>query len=249
MTVDFRISTQCNHLVFQTLTLQGSSPDYWADLDYKCNANLSTIHIFDANVATPEELFGMQGVGISNIYVDPSNKKIVFGAYPVDAGMNFPNPDSRHVPSDLYFCSYIAQKSECPKCNSTDRVSDIEIDATGRIATVTGTDKIRQQILKALMTIQGSNLYDVGYGSIADSMVGQKMDAYSAASLQFSILNCLNNLSQTQKDNNLPSNETIASISDISAVADVDNPLKVNIVVTIMTQDYQQVSTSMSMRL
>jgi hypothetical protein len=244
--IDFALYNVCDHKVFEELDIEGISPNYYADLKYLCNPNTSLIKIFDANKATSEELFSMQGVGISNFYVDASNKKIIFGRYPIEAGTNFPDVNELHVPSDKYFCSYIAQKSECPKCNGSGTVKDIYIDRIGRIATISGKNKVSQQILKALMTLQGTNLYDESYGSVASNLIGTKIDSYIAASLQFSILDCLTKLMETQQANNLPDDETISSISDVNAERDSIDPRKININITVMLQSYERNTTSLT---
>ena len=246
--IDLKLLNVCDHKITQSLDIEGMSPNYFSDLEYECNPNLTTIKIFNSNTATAIELFSLQGVGISNFYVDSSNQRIVFGRYDVNAGMNFPDPDSAHIPADKYICSYVARTATCPKCKGKKITNDVFIDNTGRISEISGVNKVRQQILKILTTTQGNNIYDSSFGSIANNLIGTKMDAFAAASLQFSLLDALNNLIQIQQANNLPDNETIHSISDINATQDSADPRKINIIITVMLKSFEQLSTSVSMQ-
>ena len=253
MSIDFNLLNSCDHKYMQIIEIEGSSPSYFADLDFTCNPNLSTITILDGNTCSEEALFGMNNStfeGITNFYIDPStNKRILFGAYPVDSGMVFPNPDSRHVPSDKYFCSYIVKTEECPKCIGSKIVQDISIDATGRISTISGSEKIKQQIRKIIMTLSGNSLYDSAYGSTLQSLIGQKLNAYTAANLQFSVLDSINHLIDLQNASNLPPEETIKSISNIEAVQDANDPRKININIIVISQNYEEISTSISLKI
>ena len=250
--IDAKWQNPCDHRMVEQITLEGSSPSYWGELSYLCNPNLSTICVMDANVVDSTSLFGLNPSdpeGISNFYIDPSNQKIVFGAYPVDSGTNFPNPNVDHVPADVYFVSYIAQTANCPKCGGTKIVKDMFLDNLGRIATISGPAKVQQQILKALLTIQGLNIYDPSYGSLLETMVGSRVDSYMVATLNFSILDCLTNLSKNQQANNLPANETITAISSVNATLAPSDPriILVSIVCTLASSE--TVSTNLPITL
>ena len=252
MTIDAKWQNPCDHRYVQEITLEGSSPNYFADLDYLANSNLSTVCVMDANVVSPTALFGMNPSsleGITNFYISADNTQIIFGAYPVAASQNFPNPNENHVPADKYFCSYIAQTANCPKCGGTKIVKDMFLDNLGRISTVSGPQKVQQQILKALLTIQGLNIYDPGYGSLLETMVGSRVDSYMVATLNFSILDCLTNLSKNQQANNLPANETITAISSVNATLAPSDPriILVSIVCTLASSE--TVSTNLPITL
>lgn len=249
--LDFALLNTCDHRFIEEIDIEGISPDYYASLTYEANPNLSTIAIIDANKSSITAIYAMNnstGEGISNFYLDASNKVIVFGRYPVDAGMNFPDPNIDHMPADKYFCAYLVKTSECPKCSGSKIVKDIFIDNTGRIATVSGTEKLRQQIQKILLTLSGNNLYDTSYGSTLQSVIGQKINKYQAAQLQFTILDSLNHLQSIQYANNVPSNEQIKSISQIDAIRDSVDPRQINIYITVLTASYEEVTTSIKMQ-
>ena len=248
--IDFSILNPCDHLYMQEISIEGISPSYWASLDFTCNPNLSTITILDGNDCSVESLFAMRNVNgeaITNFYIDTDNKTIRFGAYPVDAGMNYPNPNSLHIPHDKYFCSYLVQTAFCPKCRGTKIVADLAFDAVGRLITISGKEKVKQQIRKILETLSGNNLYDTAYGSTMQSLIGQKLNAYTSANLNFSILDSINHLIDLQNAANVPPDEQIASISNISAVRNANEPRQIDITINVMTKSYENVSTNVSL--
>lgn len=244
--IDFKLYSTCDHQYFEELTIEGSSPNYYADLTYESNRNIDTTSILSFNHACNIDLFAMNGEGISNFYFS-SGTQINFGVYPVDAGMQFPDPNPDYIPQNTYYCSYTVRESQCPKCKGTKRYNDVHIDNTGRIETVTSANKIRQQILKCLQTLAGNNIYDDAYGSITSDLIGSRIDAYATASLQFSILDAINHLIDIQIDNNVPDTERITSIANIKAERDLVDPRRINIVISVRTANYETVSTSIIM--
>lgn len=248
MTKDSKLYNFCDHRVIQTLTIDGISPDYTSQLDYIANPNLNLITILDVNGVSDTQLYSMTGNGITNFYINSTGTEIVFGRYAVTPSMIYPDPNPDYTPLNNYWCAYTALKSSCPKCLGTGSTFDITYDGAGRVITLEGHDKVKQQVIKALLTQVGANTFDENYGSQLSGAIGSKIDAYLAAQLNFSVLNCINDLIDIQNTQDLPDNERIYSVSDITAVQSAEDPRKVEITVILMLADYEQISSSIIMQ-
>ena len=103
----------------------------------------------------------------------------------------------------------------CPRCNGTNVVKDIFITDSGNAKYVTEDNKIKQRVLKALMTPLGSSPYDVTFGSELNSLIGQPITENLRITLQKTIVNAVQNLIDNQ-DASLDSKERINAIQGIT---------------------------------
>lgn len=247
--IDFALYGTCEHKVQEILTIDGVSPGFTSDLTYTSSGNKNYISIVNLVEFDGLCLFSTSFPGITNYTLSSDRKTIQFGAlYPVDSGMLFPDPNTAYLPLNKYFCTYNTTLGDCPSCKGTKNDFDIHFDNAGRIISLEGHDKVRQQLIKALLTIKGTNLFDEIYGSVLNESIGSKIDSYLAAKLQFSILDCVNHLIDLQADQGLPDDERITSVSDVSALVSKIDPRIIELKVTVLCADYQEVNTSMVVR-
>lgn len=116
---------------------------------------------------------------------------------------------------------------------------DIDLDVNGRLVKIEGNDKIRQQVLKALVTQVGSNSIFPGYGSNLSSVIGQKFDTLAEFKLHNSVQQAIRFLIQEQlQQANLPLNETILGILNIQVGQDRIDPRIIRVVITVQTGDF-----------
>lgn len=129
------------------------------------------------------------------------------------------NPDPTLIPANKYLVDFTAIPEKCPRCNGTSVIKDIHLDNTGRAAYVQGSEKIKQRVLKALMTPLGTSPYDVTFGSELDALIGQTITESLRISMQKTIVNAVQNLIDNQ-DIALTDKERINAIQGIT----IDTP-------------------------
>lgn len=246
---DFRLSNNCSHEVSETIEIQGISPNFFSDLTYVSNGTLTHVVVSEFSATDGLTNFNASVDGITNFAFSNDNTQIIFGTYPVDSGMNFPDPNLAYVPLKVYSCTYTTRLSDCPKCQRTRLVHDINFDQTKKLYTIQGREKVVQQILKILMTLPNAHLYDVNYSCTLSDLIGKKIDPYLAAKLQQSIQDAVQHLIELQNTQDLPPNEQILSISSITAKKSSEDPRLIKIEVIVTTADYARVSTSVSLRI
>lgn len=123
------------------------------------------------------------------------------------------NPDL--VPKNTYLLDAYADPKHCPRCFGTDVIKDININKQGKLEKVQGKNKIKQRVLKALMTPLGAQPYNETFGSELNTMVGQAISETTRIVLQKTIINCVNNLILEQPED-LEPEERIRSILGIT---------------------------------
>lgn len=124
----------------------------------------------------------------------------------------------------------------------------------GDLQTITGTNKLVQDIIKICLTPAGANIYQPFYGSfITKTLIGSVLDAditdaIAKNQLQNSIDN-LKKLQQLQVLNtlqNVTPDEQIAGIQGISVNRDTIDLRQYNISVSVLSRAFQQVPISFS---
>lgn len=244
--IDMKLQNACNHKIYQLITIEGISPNYYTQLDYIPNQQRQGVYVGEYTNENDIETFALQGNGITNWQYDSSEPTKI----------NFPyNPDLPSVdgnielqPKPIYVMSYYALASNCPKCNNTHINSDIDFNEIGKIKEVTGYGKVKQQLVKILLTVIGDNLYDSEYGSQISNSIGQKFTSYMAANIQYSIYRAVQHLIKIQQENLLPDNETIVELSNIK-VEQTSDVRALRLSISVVTADYQEVSTGLKFNL
>ena len=132
---------------------------------------------------------------------------------------------------------------------------DISLNKDGSITTVIGNDKLRQDILKILLTDLGSNKYHKRYGSYIGRLnIGDISDnMLISLDLERSAMNAVKNLMVLQrfqaKRQGLSPGEIIVDINNISVTRDDLDPRLYNVTVSVMTREITDFTTSLSVRI
>lgn len=113
--------------------------------------------------------------------------------------------------------------------------NDIQFDSFGLINTITGTGKLAQAALKALLTDLGTHAEDTLYGSSLYQYLGMKNGQEMYSNITNGIANCLREYNALNMDNN-ESDEFIESITGINIYSDANDPRKVTIKVSITAE-------------
>jgi len=132
---------------------------------------------------------------------------------------------------------------------------DISLNRDGSITTVIGNNKLRQDILKILLTDLGSNKYHKRYGSYIGRLnIGDVSDnMLISLDLERSAMNAVKNLMALQrfqaKKQGLNPGEIIVDINYVSVTRDELDPRLYNITVSVMTREITDFTTSLSVRI
>jgi phage baseplate assembly protein W len=132
---------------------------------------------------------------------------------------------------------------------------DISLNNDGSMTTVVGNGKLRQDILKILLTDLGSNKYHKRYGSYIGKLnIGDVADArIISLDLEKSARNAIKNLMALQRAQSrrqdLSPGEIIIDINDVTVERDELDPRLYNISVSVMTREITDLATSLSIRI
>ena len=132
---------------------------------------------------------------------------------------------------------------------------DIKINADGSMKTVTGNPKLRQDILKILLTSLGDNKFHPKYGShIGALQIGHYADnKLISLDLEASARTAVRNLMSLQRSQSrrqtLNPGEIIIDILDISVARDEVDPRLYNIFLSVLTQDLTEVRNAVTIRI
>lgn len=132
---------------------------------------------------------------------------------------------------------------------------DIKIGSSGSVKTVNGNSKLRQDIIKILLTELGDNKYHPKYGSYIGSLqIGHFADSkLMSLDLESSARTSVRNLMSLQRSQarrqNLSPGEIIVDIVDISVIRDDVDPRLYNIFVSVLTQELTEVRENITVRI
>ena len=132
---------------------------------------------------------------------------------------------------------------------------DISLNKDGSVTAVVGNNKLRQDILKILLTDLGSNRYHKIYGSYIGRLnIGDISDnKLISLDLERSARNAIKNLMALQrfqsKKQALSPGEIIVDINNISVERDTLDPRLYNVTVSVMTREITDFTTSLSVRI
>ena len=132
---------------------------------------------------------------------------------------------------------------------------DIVIDPNGSLSTVFGNSKIRQDIIKILLTRNGENRFHPRYGSDLGALkIGEVSDEKMLElDLQRSVEDAIKYLMSLQsyqsKKQVLSSGEIISAIRGISSDRDSEDPRLYNIYISVLTQKLDIVEEVITIRI
>jgi len=132
---------------------------------------------------------------------------------------------------------------------------DISLNNDGSLTTVVGNNKLRQDILKILLTDFGSNKYHKRYGSYIGRLnIGDVADSQIISlDLERSARNAVKNLMALQRAQSarqgLSPGEIIVDINSVTVERDELDPRLYNVSVSVLTRELTDLTTSLSVRI
>jgi hypothetical protein len=145
----------------------------------------------NAQLVGPNALIGI------NDYIFVNETTILFGLTPAPGKRQIDVTEGK-IPAEKYLIDYTANPAGCCRCGGTGIVRDINIDNVGKAVYVTGKSKIKQRIIKCLLTTLGTSPYDVRFGSELQNLVGQSITDEIKITLQKTIVQAVTYLIQNQ---------------------------------------------------
>jgi len=128
---------------------------------------------------------------------------------------------------------------------------DLVIGPNADLDIVTGEDKLKQDILKILLTPAGSNVFFPWYGSyISSNLIGENLPVSFIENMaQSQIQNSLDNLIRMQKEQmksgqNVSASELLAAVKYISVNRNDIDPTMFSISVDVVNRAFKTVSSS-----
>ena len=122
-----------------------------------------------------------------------------------------------------------------------DQSNDLQVNTVGDLFTVSGAQKLAQDINKILLTVQGTNTFFPLYGTNLQNYIGQKINDQSVVSnIRTEVVNAMNVLNFIRQG--APANE-IPDILQYLAVNQSD-PLTITITLTVISVAGESVTTS-----
>tara|TARA_B100001029_G_C14989453_1_gene411116 strand:+ start:259 stop:690 length:432 start_codon:yes stop_codon:yes gene_type:complete len=132
---------------------------------------------------------------------------------------------------------------------------DVKIRPNGSVETVSGNAKLKQDIIKILLTNFGENKFHPKYGSHVGALkIGHHADSRLAAiDVESSARNAVRNLVSLQRAQArrqaLTPGEVIVDILDVRASRDNSDPRIYNVFISVLTQELTEVSSTVSVRI
>jgi phage baseplate assembly protein W len=132
---------------------------------------------------------------------------------------------------------------------------DLKINTDGTVSSVTGNSKLRQDILKILLTDLGDNKFHPKYGShVGKLQVGSHADdKLISLDITSSARSAIRNLMSLQRAQarrqSLSPGEIIIDILNLEVTRDKVDPRLYNIFVSVLTQELDRVESSVTVRI
>jgi phage baseplate assembly protein W len=132
---------------------------------------------------------------------------------------------------------------------------DLKINADGTLSTVAGNSKLRQDILKILLTSLGDNKFHPKYGShVGKLQIGSYVDErIISLDIESSARTALRNLMSLQRSQSrrqsLSPGETIVDILGLEVTRDKADPRLYNIFISVATQSLDKIESSITVRI
>ena len=131
---------------------------------------------------------------------------------------------------------------------------DIAIDSTGDVALVTDNNKLKQDIIKIMLTKLGENKYHPQYGSKVGSLeIGhipdkELLELDLKVSADAAIRKLMSLQREQSKTQYVSAGETIAGIQNISVLQDDQDPRQYQITVSILTRKLTIIEETFSLQ-
>lgn len=132
---------------------------------------------------------------------------------------------------------------------------DLKLTQEGTLETVTKNSKLRQDIVKMLLTKKGSFKYHKEYGSelgiiSTDNHMGEEFIESKVEQTIYEGISKLINLQKIQAQRQILSPaEMILSIKGVRVERDIGDPRLYNVFISVITQQLSEISESITVRL
>ena len=131
---------------------------------------------------------------------------------------------------------------------------DLQLNPDGTASIASGNQKLRQDILKILLTSFGDNKYHPGYGSNLSMLeIGSSDIVITENEIKSSVISSINTLMSMQRSQakyqTLYPSEVIVSILDVQVGRDSLDPRMYNLRISILTQQLTEVFDNITIRL
>lgn len=132
---------------------------------------------------------------------------------------------------------------------------DLSLNSSGMIEPVVGNAKLRQDILKILVTDSGSNPFHPSYGSYLGKLKigGIVDDRIINLDIEKSVRNAVNYLMQLQRSQSqrqsLSAGEVVAELLNVEVSRDENDPRAYNVFVSVLTGELTELSTSLAVKI
>jgi len=239
MTKELSLDAICNHRIVERIEIEGTYPNTYAVLSCNVNKDKTQVKIFEISRTSELELYNYQGIGCTNW--DFSGDNIIAFNTRTGDKTYIPNNDIRLTPQEVWIAVYSALPTSCTKCNGTKKNKDISFDGLQRIKTLGGINKVRQEIIKILLTIKGSDIFDSSFGSTLSSTIGQKLTDAKIAEMVFSINSAIGYLIKIQRASEVPDNEQITGISELKLTRDTNDIRRIICKIKVILASYDEV--------
>lgn len=246
---DLKVLIECDHSVVDERISVDIRDCKTIRFPYPLSNRQVTVRINGYLIDPLNPLFGyatrdVNGNIVLNVYDDeasvaPKTQKLVFN-----------RPIS---PDDIVEVSYSSPLAYCRKCFGTSLVFDYEVlsDGTG-FRKVTGLSKLRQDCLKAVLTVSESNIFHPWAGTSIESLIGEKYSDVTLIDIKREIGSTLNGLKNLQISQatyqQLSSDEVLLSIDSISLYKSEYDPTIILIEIDITSGSGQQLSISQAFK-
>lgn len=131
---------------------------------------------------------------------------------------------------------------------------DLKIDPDGTIKTVNDTEKLRQDILKIIVTPIGSNKYHLWYGTnISPKIIGSApSESFMKNEIAFAVQDSLLRLQKLQRaqasEQNVSLAEIISNINDVVAQRSPTDPRLINVYVSVVSKALTRIDEGFKFR-
>ena len=246
---DFKLASFCDHKIYdERIVVDGVTPNFYCSLKYPTNGDASKIEFRDYCETEGMTNYNFLSNGITDFTMGTDNKTIVFNNYIGQSGVNYIEGNTQIFPKKVYLASYITEKSHCPKCLGTLKISDISFNNVGQLSTVKNRDLIKQKIVKSLLTLKGTNLFYNNYGSSLTQAIGKPNIAFSILFIQQAIFDAINNLMAIQSDvvSILADEEILMGIDNLQVSPGTD-ARQIIVTLTVLIGTYDKLNISFNM--
>ena len=133
--------------------------------------------------------------------------------------------------------------------------NDLAKNRDGSVQTVRDNEKLKQDILKAILTARGSNKFHQWYGStVSERTIGQlledgQLEAEASAAIQETLSTIMALQTAQARVQYVSPGETLAAVKDIRVTRDSTDPRQWSITVEVLTRQLTPVEETFLLRI